>query len=167
MTETKKHQPDHSAGPLQKVYLDLYGPLPGVPRYNSLQILPGRREGPTKQEDMKYILSVEDDWSRFVDLIPIDAGSVASGLLDKFISRFGLPGELYSDQGKEFCNQVFLELSNLGKYHHDFSQVYNPQANRSLGALMTANLNRNDINWVSKLAAINLAYTQRFTALQE
>jgi hypothetical protein len=53
------HQPDHSAGPLQKVYLDLYGPLPGVPRYNSLQILPGRREGPTKQVEMKYILSVE------------------------------------------------------------------------------------------------------------
>ena len=77
-------QPDHSAGPLEKVYMDLYGPLPGVPRYNSLQILPGRREGPSKQEEMKYILTLEDDWSRFVDLIPItakDVGSVASGLL--------------------------------------------------------------------------------------
>jgi hypothetical protein len=61
------HKPDHSAGPLQKVYIDLYGPLPGVPRYNSLQILPGRREEPPKQEEMKYILTVEDDWSRFVD----------------------------------------------------------------------------------------------------
>ena len=164
------HQPDPSAGPLQKVYLDLYGPLPVVPRYNLLQILFGRREGPTKQEEMKYILSMEDDWSRFVDLIPIpakDAGSVASGLLDEFISRFGLPGELYSDQGKKFCNQVSLELSNLGKYHHDFSQVYNPQANRvkrfhrSLGALITANLDRNDINWVSILAAIKLAYNSK------
>ena len=119
---------------------------------------------------MKYILSVEDDWSRFVDLIPIpakDAGSVASGLLDEFISRFGLPGELFFDQGKEFCNQIFLELSNLWKYHHDFSQVYNRQANRveqfhrSLGTLMTANLDRNDINWVSKLAAIKLAYNSK------
>ena len=96
-----------------------------------------------------------------------DAGSVASGLLDEFISRFCLPGELYSDQVKEFCNQVFLELSHLGKYHHDFSQAYNPQANRverfhsSLGNLMTANLDRNDINWVSKLAAIKLAYNSK------
>ena len=105
-----------------------------------------------------------------MDLIPIpakDAGSVASGLLDEFISRFGLPGGLYSDQGKEFCNLIFLELSNLGKYHHDFSQVYNPQANRverfhrSLGALMTVNLDRNNINWVSKLAAIILAYNSK------
>ena len=49
--------------------------------------------------------------------IPIpakDAGSVASGLLDEFVSRFGFPGELYSDQGKEFCNQVFVALSDLG-----------------------------------------------------
>jgi hypothetical protein len=115
---------------------------------------------------MKYIITVEDDWSRFVDLIPIpakDAGSVASGLLYKFISRFGFPGELYSDQGIEFCNPVFLELRNLGKYHHDFSRAYNPQAirveqfHRSLGALMTANLDRTDINWVSKLVAIKLA----------
>ena len=56
---------------------------------------------------MKYILTVEDDWSRFVDLIPLpakDAGFVAFGLLDEFISRFGFPGELYSDQGKEFSN---------------------------------------------------------------
>ena len=92
------HKPGHAAGPLQKVYIDLYGPLPGVPRYYSLQIPPGRREGPPKLEEMKYILTVEDDWSRFVDLIPIpakDAGSVASGLLDEFISRFGFPGELH------------------------------------------------------------------------
>jgi hypothetical protein len=35
-----------------------------------------------------------------VDLIPIpakDDGTVASGLLDEFISRFGFPGKLYSD----------------------------------------------------------------------
>ena len=103
---------------------------------------------------MKYVLSVENDLSRFVDLIPIpakDAGSVALGLLDEFISRFGLPGEWFSDQGKEFCNQVFLELSHLGKYHYDFSNAYNPKANRvegfhrSLGNLLTANLERNDI----------------------
>ena len=114
-------------------HLQYYRSILPTMKYNSLQILPGRREGPTKQEEMKYILSVEDDWSRYIDLIPIptkDAGSVASGLLDEFISRFGLPGKLYSDKGKEFCNQVFLELSILGKYHHDFSKVYNPQANR-------------------------------------
>ena len=67
---------------------------------------------------MKYILSVEDDWSRFVDLIPIpakDAGSVASGLMDKFISRFGLPGELYSDQGKRILQPSILGTKQPGK----------------------------------------------------
>ena len=165
-----QHKPDHTAGPLQKVYIDLYGPLPGVSRYNSLQISPGKREETPKREEMKYILTVEDDWSRFIDLIPIpakDAGTVASALLDEFISRFGFPGELYSDQGKEFANKVCAALSELGRYHHDFSNPYNPQANRaerfhrSLGSLMTANLDRTDVNWVSKLQAIKLAYNSK------
>ena len=47
------HQPDYSAGPLQKVYLDLYGSLPGVGRYNTLKVLPGKR---ATQEEIKYIL---------------------------------------------------------------------------------------------------------------
>ena len=44
---------------------------------------------------------------------------------------------------------------------------YNPQANRaerfhrSLGSLMTANLDRTDVNWVSKLQAIKLAYNSK------
>ena len=164
------HQPDRSAEPLQKVYLDLYGPLPAVPRYNSLEIPPGKKPGLEEGQGMKYILTIEDDWSRFVDLVPIpakDAGTVASGLMDEFISRFGYPGELYSDQGKEFCNQVFTELGKLGKYHHQFSKPYNPQANRverfhrTLGTMLTVNLDRHDVNWVSKLQAIKLAYNTR------
>ena len=35
------------------------------------------------------------------------------------------------------------------------------QFHRSLGALITANLDKNDINWVSKLAAIKLAYNSK------
>ena len=63
-----------------------------------------------------------------MDLIPTpakDAGSVASGLLDEFVSRFGFPGELYSDQGKEFSNRVFAALSDLGKYYHDHPTTLN------------------------------------------
>ena len=105
-----------------------------------------------------------------LDLISLpskDVGTVASGLLDEFVSRFGLPEELCSYQGKEFCYQVSTELCKLGKYYHDFSKAYNPQANwverfhRSLGSLLTVNLDRNDINWVSKLAAIKLAYNSK------
>lgn len=164
------HQPDRSAGPLQKVYLDLYGTLPGVSRYNTLKVQPGRKVELATQDKIKYILTVEDDWSRFVDLIPLpskDAGTVASGLMDEFVSIFWLPGELYSDRGKEFCNQVFTELSRLGKYYHGFSKAYNPQANRverfhrSPGSLLTINLDRDDVNWISKLAAIKLAYNSK------
>ena len=102
---------------------------------------------------MKYILTVENDWSRYLIPLPSkDAGTVASGLMDKFISRFGLPGELYSDQGKEFCNQVFKELGRLGKYHHGLSKSYNPQAHRvegfhlTPGTMLTIKLDRNDVN---------------------
>ena len=49
------------------------------------------------------------------------AVTVASGLNESFLGTFGMPAELYSDQGKEFCNQVFAELDILGKYKHIFS----------------------------------------------
>ena len=55
-------QPDRTAWPIQKVYLYLYRPLPRVSRYNTLKILPGRKGELATQEEMKNILSVEDDW---------------------------------------------------------------------------------------------------------
>ena len=98
---------------------------------------------------MKYILSIEDGWSRYVNLVPIpdkSAASVATALMDEFLSRFGMPAEIFSDQGKEFCNQVFEELKTLGKFEHQFSPAYSPAGNlverfhRNLTKLLTIDL---------------------------
>ena len=78
---------------------------------NTLKILPGKKGPHQPQEVMYYILSVKDDWSRFVNLIPIPSQDA---------------GTMYSDRGKEFCNMVFTKLGPLGKYQHNFSCTYNP-----------------------------------------
>jgi hypothetical protein len=90
--------------------------------------------------------------------------------MDEFLSRFGMPAEIFSDQGKEFCNQVFEELKTLGKFEHRFSPAYSPAGNlverfhQNLTKLLTINLEQTDCNWLRKLPAIQLAYNSRVHA---
>ena len=164
------HFPDRAAQPMERLYIDLYGPLPEIERASNTVIEHQQAGSQPGKTTYKYILSVEDSWSRYVDLIPIPdkaAITVATYLNEEFTSRFGFPAELYSDQGREFCNQVFDELQKLGKYEHIFSPAYNPQANlverfhRNLTSMLTVELAREDINWISKLGAIKLAYNSK------
>ena len=78
---------------------------------------------------MKYILSIEGGWSRYVNLVPIpdkSTATVATALMNEFLGKFGMPAEIFSDQGKEFCNKVFADLKTLGKFEHRFSPAYSP-----------------------------------------
>ena len=177
MRKTKKvstfqhgHYPDRAAQPMERLYIDLYGPLPEIERAPGKEIGSKQTGSQPGKTTFKYILSVEDSWSRYVDLIPIPdktAITVATYLTEEFTSRFGFPAELYSDQGREFCNQVFEELQRLGKYEHIFSPAYNPQANkverfhRNLTSMLTLELDREDVNWMTKLPAIKLAYNSK------
>lgn len=164
------YYPERAAYAMQRLYIDLYGPLPEMPRHYWNSTRTEGKGGISDTETYKYILSIEDSWSRFVSLVPIpdkSAVTVASCLNDNFLGTFGMPAELYSDQGKEFCNQVFAELEILGKYKHIFSIAYNPQANkverfhRNLTCLLTIELEREDTNWIAKLPAIQMAYNSK------
>ena len=127
------HNPARAAYPMQRLYIDLYGPLPEIPREENKIADPPPSKKPTKKvknpANLKYILSIEDGWSRYVNLVPItdkSAATVATALMDEFLSRFGMPAEIFSDQVKEFCNQVFEEQE---KFEQSFSPAYSPSAN--------------------------------------
>ena len=78
---------DTPAQPFKRIQIDISGPLPLSPREN------------------KYILTIQDIFSKFADAIPLSqivAATVATALAEQFISRYSCPRIIHTDQGTNF-----------------------------------------------------------------
>ena len=63
-----------------------------------------------------FLLLVSCHFTKWLDAIPItsiDAKTVASKLIERFISVFGVPTFLHNDQGSNFESLVFKEVCNI------------------------------------------------------
>ena len=83
--------------PLERVAIDIMGPLPCSNNAN-------------------YLLLVYCYFTKWLDAIPIasiDAKTVATKLVERFIYVFGCPVTLHSDQGSNFESLVFREVCNI------------------------------------------------------
>ncbi len=84
--------------PNQRVHMDLFGPL--------------KTSGSSK----KYMTCFTDAFSKFVELVAIpdkSATTVALAIFSRWLCRHGLPLDIVSDKGKEFCNKVVNEMLKL------------------------------------------------------
>ena len=80
------HKPQKAGYPNQKLYVDLIGPLPET------------------WQNEKYILSVEDGFTRHANAYPLhnkEAATVARVLIDEYCCDYGFPEAIHSDNGKE------------------------------------------------------------------
>ena len=100
--------------PFARVHIDLVGPLKKTERVNT------------------RILVMKDAATKFVVLAPIinkEASVVAESVMNKLICRFGIPNELFHDQGKEFINKLFKDLTSRLGIQQKMTSVYNPSSN--------------------------------------
>ena len=113
-------------------------------------------------EGYHYILSMEDGFSRFISLAPLRSKvseEVIQALLERYISRFGCPLVIHSDNGKEFTNQ--LEVA------HTTTPAYNPQSNnvekfhRTLREHYRMWTGRKKLDWAKQLPCLELAYNSK------
>ncbi|GFX52689.1 retrovirus-related Pol polyprotein from transposon 412 [Trichonephila clavipes] len=103
--------------PNEIVMLDLLGPYP-VSRV--------RRN--------RYILIITDHFSKWAEIIPLKKASarvIADNFFDNYISRFGAPIKLISDNGPQFISDIFENLSERLGIRHVKTVVYRPQVNRT------------------------------------
>ncbi|GFU49645.1 retrovirus-related Pol polyprotein from transposon 17.6 [Trichonephila clavipes] len=73
----------------------------------------------------RYVLVITDHVSKWADIIPLKKASarvIADNFFDNYISRFGAPIKLISDNGPQFISDIFENLSE---------RDYRPQANRT------------------------------------
>lgn len=121
LVRVKTRQPmkitDTPTQPFEKVQIDIVGPLPETPSGN------------------KYILTIQDNFSKYSDAIPlltIDSVSVAYALAEEFISRYGCPRAIHTDQGSNFISNIMKTFCKIFKIEKITSTAFHPQ---SLGSL--------------------------------
>lgn len=95
------------------INIDLVGPLP-------------------LSRGFKYCLTCIDRFTRWPVAIPIEeitAECVARALVNGWISHYGMPNAITTDQGRQFESKLFKELSQLTGSRHLRTTAYHPQAN--------------------------------------
>ncbi|KAK7089327.1 hypothetical protein V1264_025122 [Littorina saxatilis] len=99
--------------PLELVGIDLIGPLP------------------LTNQGHRYVLTMTDYFTKWVDMYPLatkEAKGVCSAI-KTFITRWGAPKRILSDQGKEFVNQLNKEVCNMFGIRRSVTSAYHPQCN--------------------------------------
>ena len=136
--------------PFERLAIDLTGPHP------------------TSRSGHVYILTVIDLFTKWGESIPLrnkEAITVARALMDVIFSRFGLPLELMSDNGREFDNSILKELCRLLGMEKIRTTVYKPSTNgaverfhRTLNSMLGKVVETNQRNWDEFLPSVMAAY---------
>ena len=102
-----------SSEPFYHVSVDIMGPLPVSKGY-------------------KYILMIGDNFSRWFEAVPlvdITAQGVCLAFLEHWVSRYGVPEFLHSDNGVQFTSHLFRDMCTYLGITRTRSTPYHPQGN--------------------------------------
>lgn len=119
-----------TAVPGQRLSMDILGPLPETGKGN------------------RFILVINDHFSRWVEALPIPATNtklIADVLIEQVFSRFGVPGELHTDQGSYFNSTLMKDICARLAIVKTRTSIYRPQGNG-----VTERFNRTLLNALRK-----------------
>ena len=84
--------------PLERVAMDIMGPLPVTDRGN------------------RYVLVIGDYFTKWIESYAIpnqEAATVAKVFVEEFICRYGIPKEIHTDQGRNFESKLMQRICQL------------------------------------------------------
>lgn len=106
-----------SSAPLERIALDIVGPLPLTPNGN------------------KYLLTFQDDLTKFVGAIPIptqEADIIVRAFTEKIVLQYGIPKTILTDQGANFLSDLLKGVSKLLGIKKLQTTAYHPESNGAL-----------------------------------
>ena len=134
--------PDRRFGSL---HVDIVGPLP-------------------ESEGNRYLFTIIDRFTRWSEAIPMQemkAEDCAKAFCRHWIARFGVPGDVTSDRGRQFTSELWRGLNAILGISQNNTTAYHPQANglierfhRQLKSALEARLN--SPNWMNELPFVML-----------
>lgn len=119
--------------PFERIAVDIAGPFP------------------TTEDGNKYIMVAIDYFSKWVEAYALpnqEAVTVAETLVKELFSRFGVPLELHSDQGRNFESSVFQEVCRILGIRKTRTTALHSQSDG-----MVERMNRTVIKYLSKVVA--------------
>lgn len=136
--------------PLERMGIDIMGPLPRSTNGN------------------KYILTIVDYFTKWIAALPLrnqEATTVANKLVEKFVSIFGVPKQIHSDQGTNFQSKVFREVCEILGSEKTRTTAFRPQsnglaenANKTIQAMLSKFVSLNQKDWDTYLPVVTMAY---------
>jgi len=114
ITTTARH-------PFEKCTLDIVGPMTDTVSGN------------------KYILTFQDDLSKFIVAIPIpqeDAETVAKKFVLNFVLKFSAPAQILTDQGQNFLSDLLKNMCKLLKIKKIQTTAFHPESNVGLDVVI-------------------------------
>ena len=102
------------------VSVDILGPLP---------------ESRLNEKLYKYVLMVGDHFTCCFEATPlqnIKAETICSAFLDNWVTRFGLPENINSENGSQFTSRLFADMCNRLLLTPSRSTPYHPRGNAKL-----------------------------------
>ncbi|MGH0120359.1 UNVERIFIED_CONTAM: hypothetical protein FKN15_067744 [Acipenser sinensis] len=136
-------------GPMERVAVDVLGPFPRSKRGNRFVLV---------------ALDYFTKWPEAYALPDQEAETVAEALLEGFFSRFGVPQELHSDQGRNFESRVFAGMCRHLGIKKTRTTPLHPQSdrlverfNRTLAMQLAVTTAAHQRDWDTHLPVVLLA----------
>ena len=139
-----------SGYPLQRLHIDIIGPLPKTKRGN------------------QYILTVQCAFTKWVEAYALSnqkAKTCAQAMVNNWISRFGVPDSIHSDQGRNFESHLFSHLCEMLQIKKTRTTPYHPAGNgqveninRTVKSLLKVRVAEEPERWDHHLGLSMMAY---------
>lgn len=139
-----------STKPFQKIFLDVVGKLPTSYRNNS------------------YILTMQDDLSKYLLAIPLEdhkADTIARAFVERFVCIHGIPAAILTDNGPEFVSEIFVKTCKILGIEKQLSSPYHPQTNgglekthRVIKEMLRHNVDHHAQNWCEHIPYVVFSF---------
>ena len=145
---SKLHPLPLCTGTNQRVHCDLFGPLKTI-------------------SSKAHILCITDAHTKFVELVVVpnkEAHTVGSAIFNSWICRYGIPTQILTDGGKEFCNKVFHTICEFLGVDKLKTTPAHPQCNAQAEVVnktikkYLAAMTENSLEWEDLIPSLAFSY---------